>query len=245
MAKSKKKRSKNNSSFFEHVKVVLSAVLLALVVRSFIVEPYKIPSSSMVPTLLVGDYLFVDKMSYGIKIPFTDTRFFKEQPKRGDIAVFKRDDTKIPGSFFGLGSTYFIKRVIGLPGDEVAFINKRLYINGQQIPLTDKNETVVYENGGHETSEARLYSEDLLGVEHPVLIHPERGSRNVAVMSVPENHYVFMGDNRDNSHDARAWKYPSWGFIPHSALAGQAEFIFWSWGQDGLRSERLFKDLAE
>ncbi|PZP38941.1 MAG: signal peptidase I, partial [Pseudomonas fluorescens] len=122
------------TSVWNFLKTLLIAGFIAFFcIRGFIFEPFKIPSSSMMPTLLVGDYLIVTKFAYGNRMPLTDFFFWERDPKRGDIAVFKRDGSGLPGSFFGLGKTLFIKRIVGVPGDRIAYRNQTLFINGAVI----------------------------------------------------------------------------------------------------------------
>lgn len=231
------------SVVWEYVRVIVTALILAGLIRSFVVEPYKIPSASMVPTLLVGDYLYVSKYAYGLRVPFTDTFFFEKDPARGDVAVFKKDDTGLAGSFFGLGDTYLIKRVVAVPGDTVAYVNKTLYINGEALELEPKGEYTYFTGRGERVTASR-FEEQLVDISHDVLFIPGRPSRDVAPMVVPEGMYVMMGDNRDDSRDAREWNHPNWGFVPREDFMGRAEFIFWSWDRNYKpRFNRIFDSL--
>ena len=215
--------SASESGWWETIKVIIQALALALIVRVFFYQPFNIPSGSMKGTLLVGDYLFVSKLSYGYSrysfpwgmVPFND-RIFSGQPKRGDIAVFKlpRDN-----------STDYIKRVIGLPGDTVQMRRGVLYINGKNIP---KKRVEDFETRSRSGLRRRLLQfEETLpnGVKYRVLDAEADGpSDNTPVFNVPKGHYFMMGDNRDNSADSREHV----GFVPHQNLVGRAEIIFFS-----------------
>jgi signal peptidase I len=234
----------------------IAAFIAFFCIRGFIFEPFKIPSSSMMPTLLIGDYLIVTKFAYGNRLPLTDFFFWNTEPKRGDIVVFKRDGTDLPGSFFGLGKTLFIKRLVGLPGDRIEYRNQTLFINGQVITTQEigkYNLTLPKQNPTDEAQiiQADLKEENLLGVQHQILRDPSQPGPEVRETVIPEGMYVMMGDNRDNSRDSRYWQWPSWGFVPKADLMGRAEFIFWSWDENwkprlerignGLRAQISFK----
>ena len=217
---------KAEGGFLETVKVIAQALLIALVVRTFLFQPFNIPSGSLIPTLLVGDYLFVSKYTYGYSrhsFPFSAVplpgRIMGSAPKRGDIAVFK-----LPKD----GQTDYIKRVIGLPGDRIQMIDGRLYINGTMVkrePTTPYATTDAY--GRPVTVPA--YIETLPnGVSHEVI--EREGDRgywdNTFEYTVPADHYFMMGDNRDNSTDSRDLN--SVGYVPYENFVGRAEIIFFS-----------------
>ncbi len=211
----------------EYYEAIILAVGIALLVRTFVVEPFKIPSGSMIPTLQVGDYLFVSKFTYGHRIPFTKERLFMgEGPKRGDIVVFEypRDPAKD-----------YIKRIIGLPGDRIVYQDKRLYINNQPVPYERTGEYTYHDERDREVTSLRL-TEQLEDHPHSVLIRPFYFSDQITDEVVPPGHYFVMGDNRDNSNDSRFW-----GFVPAYRLVGRALAIFWSWDSrdSRLRWERL------
>jgi signal peptidase I len=211
--------------------VLLAGFLAFFVIRGFVFEPFKIPSSSMMPTLLIGDYLVVSKFAFGNRLPLTDWFFWQRAPQRGDIVVFKRDGSGLPGSFFGLGKTLFIKRLVGLPGDEIAFRNQTLTINGKAVLAADNGSYALTLPNG-QSREVALQEEDLLGVKHAVLRDPAEEGVELAPTIIPAGQYVMMGDNRDNSRDSRFWQWPAWGFVPQADLMGRAEFIVWSWDQN-------------
>lgn len=211
------------------VRVVIHALILAMIVRIFFFQPFNIPSGSMIPTLLVGDYLFVSKYSYGYSkysFPFSpnvfDGRVWAGEPKRGDVAVFKlpRDN-----------KTDYIKRVIGLPGDEIQMIDGVLHINQRAIPKKRIDDFLAHDSFGNVRRVAR-YEETLPnGVKYQVLDLVPRGSSDTTrVYKVPEGHYFMMGDNRDNSTDSRV--SGAVGFVPLENFIGRAEIIFFSAGGD-------------
>lgn len=191
-------------------------ILIVLIVRSFLYEPFRIPSSSMVPTLLIGDFIFVNKYTYGLRLPVLNTKIVPVgEPKRGDVVVFR-----LPAE----PSVNFIKRVVGLPGDLVRYYNKQLYVNGQPVE-TEING--LYDGSG--SRGARIGVEYLDGVEHEILVVPHGYSPN-GEYEVPEGHYFVMGDNRGNSHDSR---FSDVGYIPEENLVGKAVRIWMNWDWTG------------
>lgn len=237
------------NSFFQQVwsfvkTVAIAAFLAFFVIRGFVFEPFRIPSSSMMPNLLIGDYLVVSKFAYGNRLPLTNFFFWERPVQRGDIVVFRRTGSGLPGSFFGLGPTLFIKRVVGVPGDTVAFRNQTLFINGQAISSTELGQYPLELPQGMGMVQADLRQENLLGVSHTILQIPTEAGPELAETFVPERHYVMMGDNRDNSRDSRYWQAPAWGFVPKDDIMGRAEFIVWSWSETWApRLERVFNNL--
>lgn len=242
---------KKKTNWWADIKGLLWAVLLALVIRSVAFEPYNIPSSSMVPTLLVGDYLFVTKYDYGYSrhsFPFSlpiipSERIFEKAPERGDVVVFK-----VPTD----NRTDYIKRVIGLPGDKIQVRNGRLFINGEIVPrekIAEEDWVIEKEGLVHYTK----YEETLPnGVKHFIYERSDdKMTDDTDIFFVPEGHYFMMGDNRDNSYDSRFF-----GFVPAENLEGKARFIFysnngngdfwqfWKW-KKSLRLERFFEGIHE
>lgn len=214
-----------NYSWMETVKIILQALAIAMVVRVFFYQPFNIPSGSMKETLLIGDYLFVSKLSYGYSrysFPFGmnlfSGRVAASEPKRGDVAVFKlpRDN-----------STDYIKRVIGLPGDEIKMVAGVLHINGKAVPKVPKGEFKTPDDDGSQTTLASFEETLPNGVKYTVLdADPQGPFDNVGPYKVPPGHYFMMGDNRDNSTDSRAlWGV---GFVPFENFVGRAEIIFFS-----------------
>ena len=186
-------------------------ILLAVfIIRSFIVEPFKIPSGSMMPTLISGDFIAVNKFCYGIRFPVWNKKLISlGDPERGDVFVFHYP--KDP-------SIDYIKRVIGLPGDEIRYENKNIFINGKLVKKI-LNQKYSYDFNDNDMIEAEEFLETLGSSEHSILIH-DIPSENYK-FNVPEGHYLAMGDNRDNSSDSRVW-----GFVPDELLVGKAFFIW-------------------
>lgn len=204
--------SANKPVWREWLESLIVIALLAIVIRSFIVAPFKIPSSSMVPTLEVGDYLFVLRYSYGFRIPLTDIQIAPSQASRGDVAVFDYPEDR---------SKDYIKRIIGLPGDEIRYDKNKLYVNGKEMPLTEQERRAYYLGDGS-IDMSMQYEERLFDVKHAVL--RKEFSIKDGVWKVPEGHYFVLGDNRNNSRDSRFW-----GFVPQSYLVGKAAIVWWSW----------------
>ena len=224
---------KSDDGIFEFVKVIVQALLIAVVVRTFLFQPFNIPSGSLIPTLLIGDYLFVSKYSYGYSrysFPFglapISGRIWGAEPKRGDIAVFKlpRDN-----------STDYIKRVIGLPGDRIQMIDGILHINGQAVPRELVGKEDVSAGAGFR-DRATFYRETLPnGVSFVIQeldIYGNKLMRNTPVYQVPAEHFFMMGDNRDNSSDSRDMTGSGVGYVPYENFVGRAEIIFFSIDQD-------------
>ncbi|MFN3075629.1 MAG: signal peptidase I [Alphaproteobacteria bacterium] len=242
------KRRKNGGAQ-ESVKTVVYAVLIALMVRTFAFEPFNIPSGSMIPALLVGDYLFVSKYTYGYSryslpfgLPLISGRVFEEGPKRGDVAVFK-----LPLD----NRTDYIKRVIGLPGDRVQMIGGALFLNGVEVPREQIGDYVEHDERGN-TLRFVQYMETLPGgIRHPVIVVSNNSPySNTREFVVPEGHYFVMGDNRDNSADSRAQV----GYVPIENFVGRARFLFfsvdgsarwweiWKWPM-AVRFSRMFQEV--
>ena len=204
-----KPRVKRKSTMREYAEAILVAVALTLVIRTFVIQAFRIPTGSMEDTLLVGDFLFVNKFLYGAPIPFTDARTPAiRQPRRGDIMVFKYP--KDP-------SRDFIKRVIGLPGDTIEIKDKTVYVNGEA-----QREPYV------KFSSSRIQPKEY---QNPVIYPPGAGNRdNYGPYVVPQGDYFMMGDNRDNPDDSRFW-----GPLDGHLIKGKALFIYWSWNKEKMR----------
>ena len=236
---------KNN--FFSNIKSVILAVFIALLIRSFLAEPFNIPSGSMKPNLLVGDFIFVSKWSYGyskyslpFSIPLIPNKIFSRIPERGDVVVFKTPEDN---------RTDYIKRVIGLPGDKIRILNGQIIINDKKI-LRKKTNDFIDNDKNTSLKRVRKYMEYFDELNFEVLDIMDNGIvDNTELFIVPEGHFFVMGDNRDNSQDSRFKQIV--GFIPLDNLVGKARFIFfslensrflqiWKWPK-AIRGKRIFK----
>ena len=210
----------------EYARSFFPVVFIVLILRSFLVEPFRIPSGSMMPTLLIGDFILVNKFSYGVRLPVVNTKIVElGEPQRGDIVVFR---------FPKQPTVDYIKRVIGLPGDRIAYFDKKLYVNGQPVEYASLGRYQGLGQGSTMTGAERL-EENLTGIKHSILISP--GVPTVEdVFVVPQGQYFVMGDNRDNSNDSRYW-----GTVPEANLVGKAFFIWmnWDWENKGIAFDRL------
>jgi signal peptidase I len=237
----KRSRAKDASEplLVEYAKSFFPVILVVFGLRSFLVEPFKIPSGSMMPTLLIGDFILVNKYTYGIRLPVINKKIVQlNNPERGDVMVFR-----YPGDP-GLD---YIKRVIGVPGDVVEYRDKKLSINGQAVPASNTG-TYSYVASGLNYITAMVYSERLNGVSHTMMTEPgkpavyppqvtdfpsrENCSYNAEgegfVCKVPKGQYFMMGDNRDASNDSRYW-----GFVPDENIVGKAFFIWMNFDDFG------------
>jgi len=239
---------KNKSSFLSNLKSVTLAIFIALLIRSFLAEPFNIPSGSMKPNLLVGDFIFVSKWSYGyskhslpFSIPLIPKKIFASIPNKGDIVVFKTPENN---------RTDYIKRVIGLPGDKIQIINGQLILNGDVI-LRKKEKDFIDNDHNVSLKRVRQYKEYHNQITFNILDIMDNGiADNTKLFEVPEGYFFVMGDNRDNSQDSR---FETVGFIPFENLVGKARFIFfslensrflefWKWPK-AIRGNRIFKTI--
>ncbi len=240
-------KKRKSSGFREILTTIIYAVLIAVGVRTAAYEPFNIPSGSMIPTLLVGDYLFVSKFSYGysryslpFSLPLIPGRIFFTEVERGDVAVFK-----LPSD----NRTDYIKRIVGLPGDRIQVVDGILHINGQAVKRKRIDDFIVRDGGRNIRRIPRFIETLPNGRSHTILeARGDHGpSDNTEVRTVPAGHYFAMGDNRDNSADSRVI-----GFVPAENLVGRAEFIFfsvdgnvwkfWKWPRS-IRLDRLFEGI--
>ena len=241
----------NKINIVENLKTLFFAFIIALIIRSLLIQPFYIPSSSMEPNLLVGDRLFVTKYSYGYSkhsLPFSPPifkgRFFSSQPKRGDVIVFKTPADN---------RTDYIKRLIGLPGDRIQFIDTNLYINNSEVlkSRVSKKDKIYC---GKKTVDVFTFEEILPNKKtHKTVYSKDYTYKNSDIFVVPKNHYFFLGDNRDCSKDSRFLS--SVGYVHKDNLVGKAQFIFfssdrsigsifsfWKWNKS-LRFDRFFKKI--
>jgi signal peptidase I len=236
--------TKKTGGLWDTAKTIIYAIVIALFIRTFAFEPFNIPSGSMIPTLLVGDYLFVSKYSYGysrhslpLSLPLIPGRVFGSVPERGDVAVFK-----LPKD----NKTDYIKRIVGLPGDKIQVREGRLYLNGTLVERKPLPGFAARGPFGSNMTIPRFEETLPNGVKHLILEKTDRGQLdNTAVYTVPPGHVFGMGDNRDDSLDSRVLNEV--GYIPIENLVGRAEFIFFSYDPDGaswpvtVRWSRLFQ----
>ena len=241
----------NKKFFIENFKTLFYALLIALLIRSLIIQPFYIPSSSMEPNLLVGDRLFVTKYSYGYSkhsFPFSPPifkgRLFSKKPSRGDVVVFKTPADN---------RTDYIKRLIGLPGDKIQFDNSNIYINDNEIfKSLNKNDKKIF--CGKKNIDTHSYQELLPnGKKYEAVYLKDYSYKNSDIFIVPKDHYFFLGDNRDCSKDSRFLS--SVGYVHKDNLVGKAQFIFfssdrsigsifsfWKWNES-IRFDRFFKSI--
>lgn len=185
-------------------------LLIVFAIRSFLYEPFRIPSSSLEPTLLTGDFILVNKFHYGLRLPVLHNKVSDgTMLHRGDIIVFRWPPNP---------SIDFIKRVIGLPGDHISYINKELYVNGQKI------DQELLPNSSLNVNEVIEKQENLLGIKHHIYQDPSKNSYDYQDIAVPTGMYFVMGDNRDDSADSRYW-----GFVPETNIIGKAVMVWMSW----------------
>jgi len=198
----------------EYARSFFPVLLIVLLLRSFVFEPFRIPSGSMIPTLLVGDFILVSKFSYGVRLPVIHTRILETGlPERGDVAVFRfprnpRQD--------------YIKRVVGLPGDNIVYRDKAFFVNGEEVKVSDEE---PYAIPGTDDMQLGVKRRELLGsVDHDILVQNTGLAAGSREWDVPQGHYFMVGDNRDNSNDSRFW-----GFVPEENLVGKAKYIWMHW----------------
>lgn len=228
----KRKRAKGTTAaklpiIIDYARSFFPVLLIVFLLRSFLFEPFRIPSGSLEPTLLIGDFILVNKYDYGVRLPVVHNKVFENsQPKRGDIMVFRWPANP---------SVDFIKRVIGLPGDRISYINKELFVNGEKIPQEFLQKSFSEDEEG-EASQVIEKQENLLGVKHKIYIDPAKTSRDYRDIVVPQGMYFVMGDNRDGSADSRYW-----GFVPDKNIVGKAVLVWMSWDKTktNVRWDRL------
>lgn len=213
----------------EYARSLFPVFLVVLILRSFIIEPFRIPSGSMYPTLEIGDFIAVSKFSYGVKLPVTQTTIIPiSEPEHGDVVVFAYPNDP---------AVDYIKRVVGVPGDEITYVGRTIFINGQAIAQKPKGKYIGNDSGAVMNG-ANIVTETLSnGVSYDVLLDMNKTSRDMNTIVVPEGHYFMMGDNRDHSNDSRFW-----GFVPEKNLKGKAFGIWMNW-DNGIHWGRIGKGI--
>ncbi len=221
--------TENEPVLVEYARSLFPVFLVVLILRSFIIEPFRIPSGSMYPTLEIGDFIAVSKFSYGIKLPVTQTTVIPiDEPERGDVVVFTYP--KDP-------AVDYIKRVIGLPGDEITYVGRTLFINGKALQQAPNGKYLGSESGAVMNG-ANIVTETMAnGASYQVLMDMDKTSQDMNTIVVPEGHYFMMGDNRDHSNDSRFW-----GFVPEKNLKGKAFGIWMNW-DNGIHWGRIGKGI--
>ncbi len=220
---------KNNmEGFCDFNKSIFPILFIVLFIRSFVVEPYRIPSGSMIPTLLIGDFILVKKYQYGIKMPLSNQLLFtNERPQYGDIIVFQYPLNR---------NINYIKRVVALPGDRIEYIDKQIFINGKKSSYIDIQSHTISEQ---DLRNGKIFKEKLFNNSHMILVNKLNDGGNFSY-TVPNNSYFVLGDNRDNSNDSRYW-----GPVHENDVIGQAFFIWMFWNMDSeySLSDRIGKSL--
>jgi len=204
------------SKLIDYAKSFFPLLLFVLVLRSFLFEPFKVPTGSLEPTVMPGDFILSNKYTYGVKMPVWGTELIDMgKPKNGEIAIFRTPvDNK----------TWMVKRVIGVPGDKIDYVDKKFTVNG--VPSNYKLlETSKDTNDGTRYWDVKIYEEEIFGAKHKIFINDKRFSSDFHI-TVPEGYYFMVGDNRDNSDDSRFW-----GFVPEHNFEGRAMLVWFSWDQ--------------
>lgn len=217
-ARKRKQAQAKMNIIIEYARSFFPVLVVVFLVRSFIFEPFRIPTGSLKPTLQVGDFILVNKFAYGMRLPIIHTKIWNDgEPQRGDILVFRWPPKP---------SVDFIKRVIGVPGDHISYIDKTLYINGEKIPQTFIQNSTDQDDKSNSWNVVQK-QEDLLGIKHDIYQIPDRLSDDFKDIVVPKGMYFVMGDNRDDSADSRFF-----GFMPEGNIVGKAQLIWMSWNSD-------------
>jgi len=199
----------------EYSRSFFPVLLIVFLLRSFFYEPFRIPTGSLEPTLHVGDFILVNKFHYGLKLPVVHKQIIDNKtPNRGDIIVFRWPPNK---------EVNFIKRVIGIPGDKISYINKTLFVNGKKIPQEFLKNSKDFDSDGSSWDVVEK-TENFFDVKHSIYLNPEAATENFEDVIVPDGMFFAMGDNRDFSADSRFW-----GFIPFENVVGKANYIWMSW----------------
>ena len=208
-------------------------LLLVLVFRGFIFEPFRVPSNSMMPTLLTGDFILVNKFDYGLRLPILNSKIIDfSKPERGDVIVFRYPNYEHSAGYSGVD---FIKRVVALPGDTISYEKDQLTVNGESVEYRKIGSYQGIDSGKAMTG-YRHIREKINEADHDILLHPLGNSRKLSKTTVPEGHYFVMGDNRAHSSDSRFW-----GYVPESYILGKAIGIWmhWDWNHNTMQLSRI------
>ncbi len=236
--------TKSEPLVIEYAKAFFPVLFAVLVLRALLFEPFRIPSGSMMPSLLVGDFILVNKFSYGLRLPVWHTRITEgDKPRRGEVVVFRYPNDE---------SQDYIKRVVGLPGDHISYYNRRLSVNGKALEITDdriyqglaeRNEMTGANGCDRAQAQCKVVIEKTGQTSYTVMTDPASTYSVNGELFVPEGHYFVMGDNRDHSNDSRIW-----GFVPEENLVGKAVMVWmhWDWrtGGNGLDLSRVGQKIS-
>jgi len=236
------KKSVNNSVnsdqpplLVEYTRALFPVIAIVFVLRSFIIEPFRIPSGSMIPTLHIGDFILVSKFKYGLRLPVIHKKIVPlGEPQAGDVMVFRYPcDGDRANDRPCIQKQNFIKRVIGTPGDSIVYENKKLFINGQELSYQPASDYAL-EGYGQSVSMLKRWVETIGENEHEIIVDGQYNTNGRLERTVPDNAYFVMGDNRDGSSDSR-----SWGFVPEEYVVGKAFLIWFSWKKDWVDFSRI------
>ena len=208
-------------------------LLLVLVFRGFIFEPFRVPSNSMMPTLLTGDFILVNKFDYGFRLPITNTKLVEfSKPNRGDVIVFRYPNYEKNPGYSGVD---FIKRIVAGPGDVISYKNDQLSINGKSVNIKKIGPYTAVDSG-KPMNNYQLVQELLDSMPHEILLNPNGQSKEIPEITIPDGHYFVMGDNRSHSSDSRFW-----GFVPEDYIIGRAIGIWmhWDWNYNTMQFSRI------
>jgi signal peptidase I len=200
----------------DYARSFFPVLLVVLLIRSFVLQPFRVPSGSLEPTVMPGDFLLVNMYTYGLRLPVWHTNILPlNNPKRGDIMLFRWPINQ---------NIDFVKRVIGLPGDHISYIHKILYINGVKAQQKAVGTASDSDEAGINTWAVKVMEEDLNGIKHKIYVRDDMPAEDFKDLVVPAGHYFMMGDNRDSSNDSRGW-----GFVPDNNIIGKAMYVWLSW----------------
>ena len=208
-------------------------LLLVFIFRGFIFEPFRVPSNSMMPTLLTGDFIVVNKFDYGFRLPITNTKLVEfSKPNRGDVIVFRYPNYEKNPGYSGVD---FIKRIVAIPGDLISYSDDQLVINDKAIEIKNIGPYIGVDSG-KSMNNYKLAQEFISALPHEILINPNRRSKGIPEITIPEGHYFVMGDNRSHSSDSRFW-----GFVPEEYIIGRAIGIWmhWDWNYNTMQFSRI------